>query len=144
MFTDTNVKIFLDGEVKNEWNIDGVSEGQIVSGLFTNGAELKYVCLGGNQAWEWNDLDSPFRYARLLIKNSAMSAGEVKAQMLADFPGYEAYQAAQPEPEPEPDGIVNVENAAAPAAAIYSLSGQKVGTAYKGLVIKNGVKTIQK
>lgn len=145
VFTDTNLKIFLDGEVKNEWNVDGTTDGQVISGLFTNGADLKYVCLGGNQAWDWGDLDSPFRFARLLIKNSAMSAGEVKAQMLADFPEYEAYQAAQPEPEPEPEpvGITAVSSTVSPAA-VYSLSGQKVGAAYKGLVIKNGVKSLQK
>ena len=144
VFTETNVKIFLDGEVKNEWNIDGVTEGQNISGLFTNGADLKYVCLGGNQAWDWGDLDSPFRFARLLIKNSAMTDGEVKAQMLADFPGYEAYHAAQPEPEPEPDGIVAVESTTKSATDVYTLSGQKASAAYKGLVIKNGVKAIQK
>ena len=93
VFTDTNVKIFLDGDVKNEWNIDGTSDGQVISGLFTNGAELKYVCLGGNQAWDWNDNDAPFRFARLLIKNSKMTAGEIKAQMQADFPGYAEYLA---------------------------------------------------
>lgn len=93
VFTDTNVKIFLDGDVKNEWNFDGTSNGQVISGLFTNGAELKYVCLGGNQAWDWNDNDAPFRFARLLIKNSKMTAGEIKAQMQADFPGYAEYLA---------------------------------------------------
>ena len=142
MFTDTNLKIYLDGEVKNEWNVDGTTDGQVISGLFTNGADLKYVCLGGNQAWDWGDLDSPFRFARLLIKNSAMTDGEVKAQMLADFPEYEAYQAAQP--EPEPDGIRVVESNTVNNASIYSLSGQKVDAGYKGLVIKNGVKSIQK
>ena len=93
VFTDTNVKIFLDGDVKNEWNFDGTSDGQVISGLFTNGAELKYVCLGGNQAWNWNDNDAPFRFARLLIKNSKMTDGEIKAQMKADFPGYAEYLA---------------------------------------------------
>ena len=139
VFTDTNAKIFLDGEVKNEWNVDGTSEGQVISGLFTNGAELKYVCLGGNQAWDWNDNDSPFRYARLLIKNSAMSAGEVKAQMLADFPGYEAYHAGT-----DDSGITTVVSSTSPVAQAYTLSGQKVGAGYKGIVIKNGVKSIQK
>ena len=105
---------------------------------------LKYVCLGGNQAWDWGDLDSPFRFARLLIKNSAMTDGEVKAQMLADFPGYEAYHAAQPEPEPEPDGIVAIERTTKSATDVYTLSGQKANAAYKGLVIKNGVKALQK
>ena len=135
VFTDKNAKIFLDGEVKNEWNVDGVSEGQVISGLFDHGADLKYVCLGGNQAWDWNDNDSPFRYARLLIKNSKMTAGEVKAQMLADFPGWEAYA----------NGIESIVVKAQPVSnAIYNMAGQQVGQDYKGLVIKGGKKFIQR
>lgn len=134
VFTDNNVKVFLDGEVKNEWNIDGSSEGQVVSGLFTNGSELKYVCLGGNQAWDWNDADSPFKFARLLIKNSSMSAGEIKAQMLADFPGY-AEQTV---------GIEAVKvNKQHVSDAIYNLAGQKVSESYKGVVIQNGKKIVK-
>lgn len=135
VFTDTNAKVYLDGEVKNEWNVDGTSEGQIISGLFTNGAELKYVCLGGNQAWDWNDNDAPFKFARLLIKNSGMSAGEIKAQMTADFPTWQEYQTAI---EAVKVAKQNVSD------AIYNLAGQRVDSAYKGLVIKNGVKSLQK
>ncbi len=133
VFTDTNCKIYLDGEVKNEWNVDGTTEGQVISGLFTNGADLKYVCLGGNQAWDWNDADSPFKYARLLIKNSAATAGEIKAQMLADFPGYEEYQKS----EPVIDAIQSVAAAKAEGKA-YNLAGQQVNDNFKGVVINNG------
>lgn len=135
VFTDTNAKVYLDGEVKNEWNVDGTTEGQVISGLFTNGAELKYVCLGGNQAWDWNDNDAPFKFARLLIKNSGMSAGEIKAQMTADFPTWQEYQTAI---EAVKVAKQNVSD------AIYNLAGQRVDSAYKGLVIKNGVKSLQK
>ena len=133
VFTDTNCKIYLDGEVKNEWNVDGTTEGQVISGLFTNGADLKYVCLGGNQAWDWNDADSPFKYARLLIKNSAATAGEIKAQMLADFPGYEEYQKS----EPVIDAIQGVAAAKAEGKT-YNLAGQQVNDSFKGVVINNG------
>lgn len=111
VFTDTNVKIFLDGDVKNEWNFDGTSDGQVISGLFTNGAELKYVCLGGNQAWDWNDNDAPFRFARLLIKNSKMTAGEIKAQMQADFPGYAEYLAGGDKGDVNGDGSITMADA---------------------------------
>jgi hypothetical protein len=135
VFTDTNAKVFLDGEVKNEWNVDGVTEGQIISGLFDNGADLKYVCLGGNQAWDWNDNDAPFRFARLLIKNSKMTAGEIKAQMLADFPGWDAYT----------NGIDAIQVKAQPTTtAVYNLAGQQVSQGFKGIVIKNGKKIMQK
>lgn len=138
VFTDKNVKCYMDGKVKNEWNIDGESEGQQLGGFFNNGALLKYVCLGGNQAWDWNDSDSPFRYARLLIKNSAMSAGEVNAQMKVDFPGCEEYWAAS-----EEDAISTVKVQPVNEAA-YSLSGQKVDAAYKGIVVKGGKKYLNR
>ena len=141
VFTDTNAKVFLDGEVKNEWNVDGVSEGQVISGLFDHGADLKYVCLGGNQAWDWNDNDAPFRFARLLIKNTKMTAGEIKAQMLADFPGYEAYHASNPELEGINTiiGRTNANN-----GTTYNLNGQQVNVNFKGIVIKNGKKLLIK
>jgi len=135
VFTDTNASIYLDGDVKNEWNVDGVTEGQIISGLFDHGEDLKYVCLGGNQAWDWNDLDSPFRFARLMIKNSKMTAGEIKAQMSADFPGYVEYL----------DGIdmVKVNNTQS-NGFVYNLAGQRVNDSFKGIIVKNGKKYINK
>ena len=139
VFTDKNCKIFLDGEVKNEWNVDGTTEGQVISGLFTNGADLKYVCLGGNQAWEWNDNDAPFRFARLIIKNSASTAGEIKAQMLADFPGYEEYQKA----EPVVDAIQTVAITKAESKS-FNLAGQQVSSSFKGLVLRDGKKVVMK
>ena len=135
VFTDTSCIIYLDGEVKNEWKVDGTSEGQVISGLFTNGAELKYVCLGGNQAWDWNDNDAPFKFARLLIKNSGMTAGEIKAQMTADFPTWQDYFTRI-------EAVKMVKQSV--SDAIYNLAGQRVDAAYKGLVIKNGVKSLQK
>ena len=139
VFTDTNAKVFLDGEVKNEWNVDGVSEGQVISGLFDHGADLKYVCLGGNQAWDWNDNDAPFRFARLLIKNTKMTAGEIKAQMLADFPGYEAYHASDPELE-----SINTIIERAKSNNAYNLNGQQVNANFKGIIIKDGKKLFMK
>jgi hypothetical protein len=92
VFEGENAKVFIDGELKNEWDNTKEAE-RTQKGLFSNGAELKYVCLGGNQAWDWNDNDAPFDFARLLIKNSSMSANEIKTQMAADFPGYADYLA---------------------------------------------------
>ena len=136
VFTETNAKIFLDGEVKNEWNVDGVTEGQVINGLFNNGSDLKYICLGGNQAWDWNDNDAPFRFARLLIKNSQMTAGEIKAQMLADFPGCEEYLVSGIESMRM--GNTNM------SGASFNLAGQRVSDSYKGIVIQNGKKMIRK
>ncbi|MBR5749445.1 MAG: hypothetical protein IKY01_11760 [Prevotella sp.] len=133
VFEGENAKVYFDGELKNEWDNTKVAE-RTQKGLFSNGAELKYVCLGGNQAWDWNDNDAPFDFARLLIKNSGMSAGEIKAQMSADFPTWQEYLT----------GITTAVKVIRPTSdAIYNLAGQRVDAAYKGLVIKNGVKTMQ-
>ncbi|MDO4202095.1 MAG: hypothetical protein Q4D25_08250 [Bacteroidales bacterium] len=135
VFTDTNVKVYLDGEVKNEWEIDGVSDGQKVGGLFTNGSSFKYVCLGGNQAWDWNDIDSPFRYARLLIQNSSMTPDQIKTQMTTDFPDWEDY--LNDEPDAVEDISVTPQNE---NDVLYNTAGQQVDDDYQGIVIKNGKK----
>ena len=142
VFEGENAKVYFDGELKNEWmanavNANGVTD-NTQKGLFSNGAELKYICLGDNQAWNWGDNDAPFDFARLLIKNTGMSAGEIKAQMTSDFPTWEEYQQAT--------GIeaVKVNKPTVSSNAIYNLAGQRVDASYKGLVIKNGQKSIQK
>ncbi len=139
VFEDENAKVYFDGELKNEWNNDGTTNTQM--GLFSNGNELKYVCLGGNQAWDWNDLDAPFDFARLLIKNSGMTQGEIKAQMKADF-GDNDYEAYMNEGKEDPDAIQTVSVKAQSNGAIYNMAGQKVNEGFRGLVIKNGQKFI--
>ena len=139
VFTDTNVKVYLDGEVKNEWEIDGTSEGQKISGLFNDGANLKYVCLGGNQAWDWNDIDSPFRYACLLIQNSSMTPDMIKAQMTTDFPGWEDYLSDEPDAVEDISVTPQNEN-----DALYNTAGQQVDDDYQGIVIKNGKKYLKR
>jgi hypothetical protein len=112
VFDGENAKVYFDGVLKNEWNadatqVDGYTNSQ--KGLFSNGSELKYVCLGGNQSWDWADNDAPFDFARLLIKNSPMTAGEITAQMNADFAGWKEYQAsdASKKSDLNGDGKVN-------------------------------------
>lgn len=83
-FTPTSVKVYVDGVVQNEWVIDGVSEGQVVSGLFTNGNALTYICLGGNQAWNWNDPDPAFMYDKLKIYAGALTSAQVNSLMTTD------------------------------------------------------------
>ena len=141
VFEGENAKVFIDGVLKNEWDVTKVAD-NTQKGLFSNGAELKYVCLGGNQAWDWNDNDAPFDFARLLIKNSKMTAGEIAAQMKADV-GETDMEAYYAEKDEEPDGIsvVKINNVNTPA---YNLAGQKVNNGFKGLVIKDGRKMIQK
>ena len=141
VFEGENAKVFIDGVLKNEWDATKVAE-RTQKGLFSNGADLKYVCLGGNQAWDWNDNDAPFDFARLLIKNSKMTAGEIAAQMKADVgdTDMEAYYAESG----EETGINAIKTTQNSNAAIYNLAGQKVSNDFKGIVIQNGRKMIQK
>lgn len=76
--TPTSCKIYFDGVIKNEWIIDGVTAGQIVSGLFTNGADLKYICLGGNQAWDWGDNDGGFMFDDMAVYDKVLSESQIK------------------------------------------------------------------
>ena len=140
VFEGENAKVFIDGVLKNEWDVTKVAD-NTQKGLFSNGAELKYVCLGGNQAWNWNDNDAPFDFARLLIKNTKMTAGEILSQMKADVgeTDMEAYYA-----EGSETGVKAVKTVQNSNAAIYNLAGQKVTNGFKGLVIKDGRKMIQK
>lgn len=138
VFEGENAKVFFDGELKNEWNNDGTTNTQ--KGLFSNGADLKWICLGGNQAWDWKDNDAPFDFARLLIKNNKMTAGEIKAQMQADFGDINVDEYLNG----GETAIKTVKAAQNSDAPIYNLAGQKVSKAYKGIAIQNGKKFVVK
>ncbi len=132
VFQGENAMLYIDGALQKEWNPGNAQEG-----LFSNGEALKYVCLGGNSPVKGVN-DAPFDFARLLIKNNAMTAGEVKAQMLADFPEYEEYQGGTE------TGIKTVNTVQDTNATIYNLAGQQVTNSFKGIVVKDGRKMIQK
>ncbi len=80
--TESNVKVYLDGEIANEWLIDGTENGGSVSGLFTNGSDLSYICLGGNQAWNWGDPDPGFMFDDIAIYNKVLSQNQIKEIIL--------------------------------------------------------------
>lgn len=78
-FTPTNAKVYFDGVIVNEWEIDG--ENNTAAGLFTNGADFKHICLGGNQAWNWGDPDPGFWFDDFAIYNTELSADQIKMIM---------------------------------------------------------------
>ncbi len=80
VFTPTNAKVYFDGVLKNEWNIDGVDN--TAAGLFSNGADLKYVCLGGNQAWNWGDPDPGFWFDDIAIYNKVLTDADIQKIIL--------------------------------------------------------------
>ena len=85
VLTETNAKVYLDGEVKNEWSMelpipDGTEkpDGRTIAGLFTNGAELTYICLGGNQAFNYGDNDAAFMFDDFAVYNQALTQEQIK------------------------------------------------------------------
>ncbi|MBQ7537531.1 MAG: hypothetical protein IJT42_01015 [Treponema sp.] len=82
VMTETTLKVYADGTLINAWTIDGTSNGQVLSGMFTS-AELVYVCLGGNQAWDWTDNDAPYSFAKFSIWNTALSQEQIQAVVAA-------------------------------------------------------------
>ena len=139
VFEGENAKVFVDGKLLNEWDATKVAD-RTQRGLFNNGADLKYVCLGGNQAWDWADNDTPFAFARLLIKNTKMTAGEIKAQMQADFgdKNVDDYFNGIT------DGVKTVTTLTGGNSTIFNVAGQRVDKSFKGLIIQNGKKFVNK
>ena len=91
VFNDEVASVYFDGVLKNQWTAnksynDGVNDitWTTQKGLFYNGSVLKYICLGGNQAWNWGDNDPGFTFARFRVQNNAMSADDITARMAAD------------------------------------------------------------
>ena len=82
VFTEEGLTIYLDGEVKNKWGIGTANPENTLAGLFSNGGDLKHICLGGNQAWNWGDPDAPFRFDDVLITNYVLTP-EVIAEIIA-------------------------------------------------------------
>ena len=84
--TESSAKIYIDGNIFNEWNISGAAD-HSVSGLFSNGADLDFVCLGGNQAWDWADNDPAFAFDDFAVYDEALSAEQIEQIMDAKY-GY--------------------------------------------------------
>ena len=78
VFTETSAIVYLDGEVANSWTISGSGAGNTVGSLLGNN-QLKYVCLGGNQAWNWGDNDPGFMFDDIAIYHQALSAEQVQS-----------------------------------------------------------------
>jgi hypothetical protein len=81
-FDTLKVKVYIDGVVQNEWNCNGTN-GHTVKGLFTNGSDLKYICLGGNQAWTWNDVDAAYCFDDVAIYSDVLTPTQINAIITA-------------------------------------------------------------
>jgi len=83
-FTPTSVKVYIDGAVMNEWTLNGTDAGGSAAGLFSIGSALPYICLGGNQAWNWNDPDPAFLYDKLKIYAGALTTSQINSLIASD------------------------------------------------------------
>lgn len=83
-FTTTSVKVYIDGAVMNEWTLSGTDAGGSDAGLFSIGSALNYICLGGNQAWNWNDPDPAFLYDKLKIYSGALTTAQINSLIASD------------------------------------------------------------
>lgn len=120
---------YMDGEVTNHWTLYPTMEGQNITGLFDHGDDLKYICLGGNQAWDWGDNDAKFMFAKLLIQNNAMSQDDIKAKMASDTAT--AIERIKADDTYGHDYI-------------FDLQGRRVNKTSKGIYIQNGKKYVAK
>ena len=75
--TATTACIYFDGALKNKWIIDGSTDGQVLSGLFNAGADLKYIALGGNQAFTYADPDAGFMFDDFVVYDKALNESQI-------------------------------------------------------------------
>lgn len=81
--TPTTAKVYIDGAIKNTWTFDGTANNS-VNGLFNVASEIKYIVLGGNQAWSWNDPDPAFQFDKLKIYAGALTTAQINSLMTTD------------------------------------------------------------
>ena len=86
-FTSTTAKVCIDGTILNSWTIseeaveDNNGEGGL-KGLFSQ-TNLVYVCLGGNQAWDWGDADPAFGFDDFAVYDKALTDEQIN-QIIAN------------------------------------------------------------
>lgn len=74
--TETTAKVYVDGSIVNSWTVNN-TDGHTISGLFTYGSELDYVCLGGNQSWDWDNADPAFGFDDFAVYDVALSKEQI-------------------------------------------------------------------
>ena len=122
-FTATSVKIYIDGVIMNSWVLNG-TDGHTVSGLFSNGVDLKYICLGGNQAWNWGDVDPAYLFDDLAIYSNALTVPQITANIAAKT----AISGIQ---------TATIGNGEITSQEFFTLNGSRAGNDYNAL--KSGV-----
>ncbi|MBR3522209.1 MAG: hypothetical protein IKN75_06810 [Prevotella sp.] len=93
VFDGENAYVYFDGVLKNQWLAttdynDGTSDitNTTQDGLFTAGSDLTYVCLGGNQVWNFGDNDAAFMFDDFAVYDEALAPSQI-AKVIADKKG---------------------------------------------------------
>ncbi len=76
-YTPTDTKIYMDTELKNHWTTDG-SEGHYVQGLLEHPDLIPYVCVSGNQAWDWGDNDPTYYIDDIALYAEVLTEDQIK------------------------------------------------------------------
>ncbi|MCH5290893.1 MAG: hypothetical protein J1D88_03915, partial [Treponema sp.] len=81
VITETTLKVYADGKILNSWTVknDG-TDGEVIGGIFES-KELTYVCLGGNQAWNFADFDAPYSFAKFSVWDVALNEDQINSVM---------------------------------------------------------------
>jgi hypothetical protein len=119
-FTPLEAKIYIDGVLQNSWTFTG-NEGSSIDGLFNAGADIDYICLGGNQAFDWPDVDAAYMFDDVKIYSDALTETQINGVLTA-----KANATPINEVEGDSNGIVETET-------YYSITGQLVGDNYAAL-----------
>lgn len=127
-FTPKSAKVYFDGVIANEWSIPEDSE-RTAAGLFTDGAAYKHICLGGNQAWDWQDPDPGFWFDDLAIYDKVLGENDIKEIIKNKAEG---------------NGVADIEVNAAAAVEYYDMQGMRVAEPSNGFYIKRQGKTVSK
>lgn len=132
VYTQTTLKIYIDGVLRQSWTLNDEEGGGRFSGIYTNGAELTYIALGGNQAWDWPDIDAAFKYDDLVIYNAALTQVEIE-DIIDDKLNKNIGVGIKSE-------VINKEVS---KTEYYNITGQKIATDYDQLPAGIYIETIQ-
>lgn len=128
-FTPKTAKVYFDGEIANEWKIP-TDDDRTIGGLFTNGGAYKHICLGGNQAWDWQDPDPGFWFDDLAIYDVVLGKDEIKTLMALKSAG--------------DSGVADIAVDGNAPVEYYDVQGLRVTNPTKGLYIKRQGKSVSK
>lgn len=138
--TAASTMLYVGGVLKNDLNVTDAK----VS-LLKVQTDANYLDNGNKELWFFNNpTASGFGFTKFDTENQTSGLGANTVYMTCANTAAARMNIVWLDEDGQVTAIQKVEKAAADNGAIYNLRGEKVNAAYKGLVIKNGKKYIQK